>query len=119
MAKVTIGGVEHSIPPLNFKAIKRIWPLISKLDQFNTPTIENGLAAAEIVIEVLAAAFEREHPEYTADWIEENMRADEIPSLNLAIQDLMVESGFAQTTGDTPSGEAKGRKKRSTATSTE
>ena len=104
MAKVTIGGEVYEVPPLNFKGIKKVWPAVSKIaskassgDQMTT---EDGLEAVDVAIQVVAAAFNREHPDRDANWIEDNLRGGEIADLQIAMQDIMVESGIMQKTGD-------------------
>lgn len=122
MAKVTIGGNVHEIQPLNFKALKKLWPHIATLSQ-NPETIEENLASVEVAILVIAAGFERDQPEKTADWIEENLMATEISALQQTIVAIMVESGLIADPAieklEKPApGEAKAPKKPSTATST-
>ena len=119
MAKVTIGGNDYEIQPLNFKALKKLWPHVATLSQ-NPTTIEESLTSVEVAIIVIAADFERDQPEKTVDWIEENLKATEVSGLQTTIVDVMVESGLIPDPKlETPaSGEAKAPKKTSTATST-
>lgn len=104
MAKVTIGGEVYEVPPLNFKGIKKVWPAVSKIaskaNSQEQMTTEDGLEAVDVAIQVVAAAFSREHPERNADWVEENLRGNEIADLQIAMQDIMVESGIMQKAGD-------------------
>lgn len=64
-------------------------------------TTEDGLEAVDVAIQVVAAAFNRDNPERDADWIEERLRGDEIADLQIAMQDIMVESGIMQKAGET------------------
>lgn len=109
MAKVTIGGEEHEVPPLNFKGIKKVWPMVSKMAaktaNSDTLTTEDGLEAVDVAIAVVAASFERHNPEKNADWIEENLHGSEVAGLQMAMQDIMIESGVMEKS-ESPSGEA-------------
>lgn len=95
MAKVTIGGEEYQIPPLNFKGIKKVWPHVAKLiEQGDNLALEDSLSVVDVTIVAIAAAFEREHPERTIDWIEENLKATEISDLQFVLKDLLRDSGL-------------------------
>lgn len=95
MAKVTIGGEEYQIPPLNFKGIKKVWPHVAKLIEVGEELApEDSLKVIDVTIIAIAAAFEREHPERTTDWIEEHLMADEIADLQFVLKDLLRDSGL-------------------------
>lgn len=109
MAKVTIGGEVYEVPPLNFKGIKKVWPAVSrvaeKANSGEPMTTEDGLESVDVAIAVVAAGFQREHPDRNEEWIEDRLRGDEIADLQIAMQEIMIESGIMQKVSDTP-GEA-------------
>lgn len=95
MAKVTIGGVEYEVPPLNFKGIKKVWPHVAKLmEHGENLALEDSLSVVDVTIVAIAAAFEREHPERNVDWIEDNLKAAEIAALQFVLKDLLRDSGL-------------------------
>jgi len=121
MAKVTIGGTDYELGPLNFKAIKRIWPRVSatakKAKDNPDMTPDDGLESVDVAIDVIVAAFERTHPEHTVEWIEENLLGHELAGIQISMHRVMVESGLLQEASDIP-GEALAPKKGKTSTGT-
>ena len=120
MTKVTIGGNEYETSPLNFKALKRVWPHVSKLvDKTGEQTMEDGFEAMELAVVVVVSSLQRKHPELTEEFVEENLLTTEIKGLQEAMYAVLRESGLLQS-ADTSSGEAQSpaNKKNSTGTGT-
>lgn len=106
MAKVTIGGTEYEIPPLNFKGIKKVWPHVASLiANGDDMPLEDSLKVVDVTIVAIAAAFERSHPERTVEWIEESLMANEIAELQFVLKDLLRDSGLIKD-GVATAGEA-------------
>lgn len=116
MAKFVIGGVKHEFPPLNLKAMRRIWPLIEKVQAASDlPSI------MDVTTQIISLVMERSASPMTPEEIEDAMFAYEIEGVRQAMEELLIESGVLQrvTPGDA-SGEAVGEAASpSTETSTE
>jgi hypothetical protein len=65
-SSIRMGGRSWIVPPLNFKAVKRLRPKLLKLnlDSFNEESLE-------AVTEVVHAALVRNYPDVTLDQVEE------------------------------------------------
>lgn len=120
MAKVTIGGTEYDTSPLNFKALKKVWPHVSKLtEKTGEETMDDGFEAMDLAVIVIVSSLERKFPEVTIEFVEENLLTTEIKGIQTAMYDTLRESGLLQEA--TPPGEDKSpaTKKSSTGTGTQ
>jgi len=103
-ATTYIGGEKYELQPLVFRQMKQIWPLLQS--HMTAPTVPlgeatiegiaasvaNEMKAAEDAIKMIAIAMR--DPEKDADWIEDHLRADEIPLLQQTIMKLLEISGM-------------------------
>lgn len=116
MATVSIGGTPYEITALTFAALKRAWPHLQKNQELSKKAAraaETGEEADEPdpiesmanAIAILSCGLVRNHPELTAEGIEERITARECQELDSVIIELMIESGFMQR-GAAPEGEA-------------
>ena len=62
--KITLGGTEYIVPPLNFKALKTLQPMIESLSK-----IDMAMSNEQIdnVAEIVLAALNRNYPDKTKD----------------------------------------------------
>lgn len=103
-ATITIGEQDYSLPKLTFKRIKRIWPVIQKLqevDLLNMPAddmsaIMEQFGLFDDVLFIFSIALN--DPEKTPEWIEENILAPELMGLQKSMTDLLIASGLAVRT---------------------
>lgn len=103
-ATAYIGGETYELQPLVFRQMKQIWPLLqSHMTAPSMPSgeatvegvsaaVTNEMKAAEDAIKMIAIALR--DPEKDADWIEDHLRADEIPLLQQTIMKLLEISGM-------------------------
>lgn len=101
MAKVTIGGEEIDLPPLTFKALKKVWPKVksqfAKLQaaQTNEPSVEGAdsmFDAVDDALFIIAAALAKSQPALTYEALEDVLLPKEAAGLAVAVNDLMIES---------------------------
>lgn len=105
MATLSIGGKQIELPVLNFKTIKKIWPLVQDIQGS-----EDLIKLMEVASNVISLVLERSATPMTVDEIEDQLLGPEIQPMQKAIEDMMVESGLLERKpgGDIVSGEAKG-----------
>jgi hypothetical protein len=112
MATVRIGGKDYDLPPLTFKTIKQVWPLVQKMDEadfLNSTDPKEAMAAMDVVIQIFAHALEKTHPDMTAEEIESVLLGSEMSGLAPAMTDLLVDSGLAnRVEGDAKTGGGSG-----------
>jgi hypothetical protein len=114
-ATVIIGGKTIEIPVLNFKSIKKIWPLVEKIEDS-----DNLMQLMDVASDVLAIALERSDQPMTKDDIENNLLGPEIAAIQTSVENLLIESGLLQRTNGGAPGEAvPAAENHSTATGTE
>ena len=76
--KVAVGEKELVIPRLNLKAQRKLG------DHLRVVTEVTGMptgAQLESLFEVIVAAIQRNYPELTRDWIEENVEFDDLAGI--------------------------------------
>jgi hypothetical protein len=101
-AEVTIGGEVISLPPLNFKGLKRIWRCMQTVFRMQESRID-PMEGVDAMIMVVVASAQRERPEITVDWVEDHLRPGEIPGLFPAVSEVISNSGITlQAVGDSP-----------------
>lgn len=104
MAKFVIGGEDYEFPPLNLKTIKKVWPLVDKIQG-----AEGLPELMDVTCEILALVLARSDKPLTADEIEDKMLSTEIDGIRVSMEDLLVESGLLQRVPEgTKTGEAVG-----------
>lgn len=99
--KVIIGGKEYSLPPLNFKALKRAFPSVQKVMDAVTNSgqasdAESSIMAMDAAVDIIAAAIAKPYPEMTKEVIEESLLASEIAALTGSITELLLNSGLVK-----------------------
>jgi hypothetical protein len=73
--KVIIGGKEYIFADLNFKAVKKVFPYIQLL---NDPSNAGYMDA---VSKIVTIGLQRNYPDITEDFIDENLELAEMPDL--------------------------------------
>lgn len=104
MAKVTIGGKQYETSALNFKALKQLWPQVSKLSLAGD-SVDNGFAAVDLAVSVVSFSLIRNYPDMTVEFIEENMLASEIADIQIIMYEVLRESGLIKS--GSPQGEVQ------------
>lgn len=94
--KVVIGGTEYAVPTeLNFVALKRCQPILTKL---GAGAVSDPIDMAELAIEVIAAAFAESDPAKTVEFFTPRLKAHEVMAVAGCITPIMVASGFWKKT---------------------
>ena len=62
--KITLGGNEYIVPPLNFKALKRLQPTIESLAKVDMAMSDEQI---DNIAEIVLAALIRNYPDKTKD----------------------------------------------------
>ena len=122
--KVTIGGKEYELPPLNFKALKTSFPFIQRVINSQAAgkgaqDVEGAVLAMDAAVNIIASAMAKPYPDMTKERIEDELLASEITGLTSSIHQLLLDSGLVkQASGKSPAvGDQKANP--STAISTE
>ncbi len=64
---ITMGGREWTIPPLTLGQLRRLMPKVRQLSEINAQMGETQIA---VLVEIVAAALQRNYPDITTDTIE-------------------------------------------------
>ena len=90
--KINIGGVDYVAPPLNFRQIRQLRPVIDKMadatqvSNFSDEQIDN-------IITIVHAALSRNYPDITKEVLEDAL---DLGNMAKVIQAIMGVSGFIQ-----------------------
>ena len=88
--KVSLGGKEYNVPPLNFKALKRLkkeWDIIA------TPTTTLDAERISAIVELAFAAINRNYPTLQKDELEDII---DLKNSGKLLNALMGVSGFIE-----------------------
>jgi hypothetical protein len=113
MAILRIGGRDIEVPPLNFKAIKRIWPLME-----GVTTSKDFMKLIDTATEILEIALARSETPLKAVEIEDQLLGFELEGVQKSVEDLLVESGLLKrvTGGEEAVGELPAKPSMETGT---
>jgi hypothetical protein len=113
MAILRIGGRDIEVPPLNFKAIKRIWPLME-----GVTTSKDFMKLIDTATEILEIALARSETPLKAAEIEDQLLGFELEGVQKSVEDLLVESGLLKrvTGGEEAVGEPPAKPSMGTGT---
>ena len=101
MAKVTIGGVDHEVPPFSYRQLKLAWPHItsaSNADSDNLPQVVDAILT--IVAIGLTPTKGRSKADIQKDVeeqfqkFEESFEPSEMGGLQKSLRDIMDDSGL-------------------------
>lgn len=95
MAQVTIGGEVYEVPPLSFKGLKRVWPLLEQ-----AANQEDPFANVEAALGVVAEAISKTDYAMTVDEMEDKMSASEVPLLEQTMEQIMADAGLVKVKAD-------------------
>jgi hypothetical protein len=109
MSKITIGGKVIEVPLLNLKKLKRVWPLVSaeRIMELNERMRTDPTAPVDHVVDVFVIALSKTDNAMTKDEFEEAILSIELPSLNVALIDLLVENELRKPGEPMPAGDAE------------
>lgn len=97
-ADITIGGELIEIPELNFKALKKIYPIVKKMKIYTEAELEDdpdlAMQTVEDSIEIVSIALGRSRKPMTAEEIEEAITQSELMGLQGTIVKLMAANGL-------------------------
>jgi len=95
--EIKLGGETLIVAPMNFKAIKRLAPVIQKIGG-------SGFRMEDFaeVQEVIAASLRRNHPDLTDDFLSENL---DLGNVKPILEAVMLATGGKKTTEATKEGE--------------
>lgn len=94
--EVKLGEKSYIVPPLNFKALKTIQPIIDRIGNMKASKLT--ISQMDDVIAVIHAAIQRNYPEVTVGYLEEVV---DLGNAGKLLMSIMGASGF------TEAGEAK------------
>ncbi len=97
-----IGGKTYVFPPLNFRRIKKLAPLIERLQRVDPKKIPTPEELNDFV-ELIHSALSRNYPDMTVEEVEEMVDLGNLPKVVLSV---MGASGFVQ--GEKVAGESNG-----------
>ncbi len=81
-----IGGAEYIIPPLNFRQLKKLYPVIEQMQKTDNP-----MDQMQAVVTIAQAALSRNYPEMTIEQVEEMI---DLNNIRQVIEAIMGISGF-------------------------
>ena len=84
---ITIGGREFIIPPLSFKQVKALWPIIQEISKPEKTIVD----AVDGFTQVVHAAISRNYPDVTQEEIADLL---DFGNVNKIINDILGVSGF-------------------------
>lgn len=91
MPSILVDGKEINLPRLKFKDLKRAWPRVVEIQNAEDP-----VQMAEAAMFIISLSTVRENPEYTQDWLEENMDAGESKALAEKVFEVLGDSGLIE-----------------------
>jgi len=91
-----LGGEDYVIPPLNFRQLKNLYPVIEGMQGETDP-----LKRFEAVVKITHAALSRNYPEITLETVEDLIDLNNLKSL---IDAIMGISGFLRGEAEAGSG---------------
>lgn len=124
MAKVKVNGTEHQIDKFKFKSLKRSWPHMSRAKTVDMEDEDSVMAAVDAGIAIIAIGLNKtvhqpaklkelldQMPEedkrdidkreaVCAEWMQEELDADEMLGLSTTVHQIMVESGMIKADDD-------------------
>lgn len=114
MAKIKVDGTEYELPKMKFKTLKKAFPIVMGVQDSEDP-----MELADAAIQVISLAAIKKFPEWTPEWLEENMDADEVKGVTETMMDLMIEAGLmTRADATTLLGEAAGAQQAPPSTET-
>ena len=108
---LVIGGMSHTLPPVNFAAIEAAWPSVEGF-----PTARTLVDQTRIVCEIVSHIFvqaEEPQPELTAQAIKKRLKGHELVALVGKVPEILgamglVEKGEAQPAAKSSDASASG-----------
>ncbi|HEX4097540.1 MAG TPA: hypothetical protein VHX64_12475 [Caulobacteraceae bacterium] len=101
--KITIGGVDRDIPPLTFRKLKLVWPLIEANGEEKAldgmARMELGVRLFAIVLMPADADYSQAGIDKAAEEFEGRLLASEVQALPGALNDLLADNGFLKKGG--------------------
>ena len=90
-----IGGVSYDVPPMRIKQLRAAWSFIVSVGQPARTPVEQASDIAGVVSAALGGT-------PTQDYLENELRIDELPALNDAFVKLLSDSGLSNKSGEAP-----------------
>jgi len=87
-----LNGMEYTIPPLTLGQVKRLLPVIEKMQKESEP-----IEKFESVVKVAHAAFSRNYPDMKVEEIEEMI---DLGNMKMVLDAIMGVSGFLRGEAD-------------------
>jgi hypothetical protein len=113
--KITVGGVEHTIPRMRFKQLKIAMPYVARINKIGQEQFPPGkdltgepifmelhVQRLSLQIEVLSAAGQQIDKTFTVEYIENNLTLEESREVGGWFNDLLAASGFEMGNVQTP-----------------
>lgn len=113
MAKAVIGGEKYEIPVLNFKRLKRAYPILEEAQKKVGPVEQMDSA-----VKFISLALEGSDKPLSIEEMEEKLLAPEMPALGKTMMEVAKESGLMPSEEEVGNEPKKKTKRSSTATST-
>ncbi len=89
--EIKMGGETYTVPPLNFKRLRKLQPLLSKLNTTDARNMSDG--QFDSAVEIVHLALTRNYPDLEREKVEELLDLKNLPFVMAAI---MGQSGLVQ-----------------------
>lgn len=89
--KLTMGGTEYEVPPLNFRALETLQPSIQQMGALNGFISKEQMA---VIADVVLAALQRNYPEMTRERVMDML---DLGNMAAVFKAIMGASGFEAT----------------------
>lgn len=108
MADITILGRSFGIGRYNLGALRKAAPHIDAINaarreslaaSTGVANLEEVMGPVEHIVAIIAIGLVKIDPEFTADYLLENLNIEDMPTLGAALRAILVESGI-QTSGE-------------------
>jgi hypothetical protein len=98
MATINLAGRAFELAPYRLGAIRKAAAYLDRINArgVSIDTLEVVLESAHEMCEVLAIGLSKIDPEYTAEWLEDQLGIEDMPALQTAFKEVLVASGLAQ-----------------------
>lgn len=91
---ISMGGKEFIVPPLNFKRLKKLKPLLEELSRLDPRSADMSDEALDAAVTVVHSALSRNYPDLEKEQVEELLDMANFPGVMAAV---MGQSGLTPT----------------------
>lgn len=104
IATITIGGENLEVPELNFKALKKVFPIIKRMKVHTVEAIEDdpelAFSAVDECLEIISIALARSKTPMSFEQLEDKILASELPGLQPVVSAILTANGLTVKAGE-------------------